>query len=1151
MISDKKVLINEWEIDKNEIRSKKFCLGGDNFRIQSNGKDIITDFNGILKLQNNVIQLDGKVEIKSSDHIFGDQISFCNKDKEFAEFKKDSIKLSANILNLNCNELLFRGFTFKNKEINNDEILFNKIFKITNKIEYFGNVFDFKTSDIIAKNLIIGENKINQKEFFLNNDFTLIETQDLIINTSKCKINLPNLTLEENKISVRAKEILCEETSFTFNYANCMLNIRENIEISNYNVKLHGGEVFMDSLSVVCKNSMAKHEDSSIYLTRSKMELEGGEIKMSNNEVKMERVDININGKLELNGFITVNENAITFGNRKIILNNSDFYYHLSDKNFVRLMDDVFLLSGINLAINKAGLFSDSSDFSFKNSTIAIDDKTEVRIGDRIQLRNDNIKMNNVFITLEDTKLMMGDLKLILTENQAEMNNYSLELKETAFSIKNKKAELIVGGEELAVTNMKVSLIGDININNGIFMKNASFIIFETEINLENSPIKVGQNLKITKNLFSINQYDSVIENGNMVINNNSLKMNKADIEHSNGEINFKNSKINYFFEGVNKFGIEGSTVRLNNLTFLGNDLKIKLNNNFLIGDNKFINSGYEWHLKDVKIDYQDGKIALNPTFGKIKSYKIVLEESCLAYKDNMTTILLEKDTFYSSGLQYKLKDNNFEWLDKTGNQIIHLNQNNLVLNRATILSKSCIINNDKCEMKMQACELGINGGNIVMEDYRILDGNKSFIIKPNNWEFNSINFAVNKSTYKYNGTNIEMVFGQEKNKNMEVEYVRSKFTWNDEKNKTLLFLGDKSAQFSFPVVEFNGTDLNFKNKNGETVTTITDTGIKIENTSLNCINSRLLVEKNGFPIFTVNGDEVSIKNAPLKMQDSFLNYIYERKNAQLLLKNDILLTNYIDFEVKNGQFNWNQGKLVMVGNQFKVNELNVEFMNCPLTVKTGKSKIDFVEDRVEIEDYNILVKNLKNDFLLIGKNVVKVDNGSVVLKGSRLYNECFTLESNLIRINQAQQKIKQNDIFYEDSLLDFDGNSRLKMGEWEIREENDGLKISGGRTVFGIRNNDGKLLEITRDGQKITFGGIERGGGDLLMECGNYRVIKKDEDIFCDCAGRIFTKISNVEMPSEVIREINGEKYLDQIALNIMLLEKIAKLENQGRKTI
>ena len=1141
ILSEKMIVLNKWNFSENILQNGKTEIDIEEFAIRIDKKNIISRKNNTLSLSDEIISIDGQFDYKNAFLNFSDTISLKNNSYISAQFSKENINFYADEIKLHSTLSNFGKISVKGSEIIGEEILLNGIFRITDRVEYRGEIFDFGGSELLVKNIGIGSNKINGNEFIFHNKYFGVETENLLIDAGKCKVSLPNLVIDGSSFGIKNMGIKWENSDFEIYNGNCSLKIDDqNISLKNFKINLSNNDL-NHSGNIISTESTIKFDECNVNFLRNKIQFDGSDIEYSNGSVNMGGIILKLNGKIDINDYLIIDENLFGIENKKVLLSKTDFNYVFSDKNYLRIKDDILLLNSINFAIHNADAFFEKTEVHFKNSTISVDEKTEIKVGDRISIRNDSIRLNNIFGVIENSKLMIGDLRLIITDHVTEINNYEIDVKETKFSIRNKKSEFLVNGEELFLTNWKIQILSELNINNGIFIKNGAFAIFDTEISLENSPLKIGQNLKLTKNSFSLNQYETLMENGSLVMNNMMHRCNKVDFTFENGEINLKNSKYNYLSEGVNRIQLEGNLMRLNNMTLSTHDVKLKINGNLLIMDNKLINSGYEWMLKDVKIDYQEGKLIINPNFIKSKSYKLVLEESCIVYKDNQTMLLLEKDTFFSSGLQYKLKDNILEWNDKTGNQILYFTQNQLTLTRATVQMKSCITHNDKCEMKLQGCELGISGGNIVMEDYRILDGSKSFVIKPGNWEFNGVTFNVNKSTMKYNGVNVEMIFGQEKNKNMEVEYVRSKFNWNDDKNKTLLFLGDKSAQFAFPVVEFSGSDIYYKNKNGETLGTFSDNGWRVENTFLNCINSRFHVEKNGFPIFSINGDEISIKNAPLKLQDSFFNYVYERKNAQLLLKNDVLFMNYIDMEMKNGQFNWN-GKVMLVGNQVKMSEVNIEIFNSPFSLKNGKSKIEISDEKMEIEDCAITVKSLKNDLLVIGKNAIKLDNGSMVLKGSKFYNECFSLESNSIRISQAQQRIKQNDIFYEDSVIDFDGNSRIKMGEWEIMRENGNLVVGGGKVRMLLKEVG---MELMLDGQRIVFGGVERSGGEIIMENGNYRIIKKDDDIFMDCAGKIYQKINkNINLPAT--KEINGDKYLDQMELNAILLERIVQLENQ-----
>jgi len=1107
------IIGNNINIQSNECQINNWSIREDN--IKCNGIELKTKNNfQLLFNEKEILRIDEKFEIFENTKISNLEVNnikfdelIMNCGSNIAKFNKDEIEFQSKSIKINN----LRIVEDNNVTKINDNIIINDILQITDNIKYTGEKFEI-THAIIDK-LDIGDNKFDSNQLSIKNNIFSIKSDIMQLVGLEFIIDSPKMKYDFNKFILKNIGIQFTDVNLELTTKTSKLEIKNNLLESNFNCKFTGDTTFTNNT----------------YFLNSNISLEKSQLNIENSLVKIDNTNISIKGQININENINISNNLLLVGDQKIIFSNSDIYYKMSDNNWLNVKNDNFILNGMNFIISSSIFNSNKSEIKINSSTVSVNDKSEIKISDKISILNDTIKLNNTYTTFENSRIMIGGYRLIITDENIDFTNYEVGMKDIKLVIKNKKSDLLLENEDITINNFRVNLIGELSINNSIISKKGILSIYDNEINLDNSKINIGQNIKIAKDNVSFGQINFLVENSDVSINNCKTKLDKIELD-INGSIDMKNTKLNYYSEGILRLSLENHSLRLLNTSINIKDSKIKINDNLAIVDNKLVNSNFEWLLKDVKIDFQEGKLAINPNFTKLKTYKIVLEESCFLYKDSNSMLLLEKETFYSSNLHYKLKDNSLEWIDKNGNQVINLSQNSLDLNKINIKMKSSIIFLDKNEIKLNNSEIGISGGNIVLEDYRLLDGSKTFIIKPGNWEWNSCLFLVNKSNYKLSSTNIERVFGNEKNKNIEVEYTKCKFNWNDEKNRSLLFMGDKSAQFNFPVMNLNN-DIIFKN--GDNLSSFTQTGWKIENTTMLFINSKFSFEKNGFPILTITGDDIVIKNSPLKIQDTYFSYIYEKKNAQLLIKNDIFYSNYIDYEIRNGSINWNH-KLTLSGNSLKANELQIEIVNSPIIIKNNKSRIEIVES-IEIEDFPIKVKNLKNDLLSIEKNTVKLE-GNLFLKNSRLYNECLTLESNLFKIVQAQQKFKQNDIFYEECYLELDQQSHIKIGDWEINSENKTLSFTSGKSSVSVSNK----VEYKFEDQKIGIGGIDKFGNNILIDSGTGKIIEKDGEIY-------FRLGKSIDLNKDYVTNMGDEKYVNQLKLIMDLMARVEKLEKSS----
>jgi hypothetical protein len=366
--------------------------------------------------------------------------------------------------------------------------------------------------------------------------------------------------------------------------------------------------------------------------------------------------------------------------------------------------------------------------------------------------------------------------------------------------------------------------------------------------------------------------------------------------------------------------------------------------------------------------------------------------------------------------------------------------------------------------------------------------------------------------------------------------------------------------QIQFPVVEYQNVDMQWKNKEGNIFARITDNCFKFENTTANFQNTKVYFEKNGFPILKIDGDEVRIQNVPLQLEDSFINYIYPRKNSQFLLKNGIMYLSQLDFEIKNATFNWND-KFSLIGNKMKTIDLDVE-IDGKMIWKNKKGRVEF-DDKICIEDISMKFTKGNSQYMEIYNGVVRVE-GTLMIKNGQFYNECFTLNPNNIKIEECIFRTKKVNMYLENTNMNFDSQSHMQFGENKLGEDG-GLMISvkGGNKLY-----IGEELIWETDSNKIKWGGYDSFGGNIIISYNDWFIGKKDDFIYHN--GKQLLKIPKNEdgikqqddkkinkvwdkMKDKInyvideksdIMDINGDKYIDQMMINMILIEKIKQLE-------
>ena len=156
------------------------------------------------------------------------------------------------------------------------------------------------------------------------------------------------------------------------------------------------------------------------------------------------------------------------------------------------------------------------------------------------------------------------------------------------------------------------------------------------------------------------------------------------------------------------------------------------------------------------------------------------------------------------------------------------------------------------------------------------------------------------------------------------------------------------------------------------------------------------------------------------------------------------------------------------------------------------------------------------------------------------------------------------NLMYLENTNMIFDSHSHIKFGDSKIGEDF-GLTISSkGGNILRI----GDELSWESDNYKIKWGGYDASGGKIIVGTDNWYMGQKDGDMYHN--GRQLLRIYGEELEDRKIDklwgkikdkihcrldenmdiiDINGNKYIDQMMINMILIEKIKKLEEKLAK--
>lgn len=1042
-------------------------------RMVLDGEEIILEYNSLLRqtIKNNVMYWENGEINFMNQLIIGEQKICMNVPLNISKIEANNLSINGEV-SINTIKLLNSTIESKYFKISDQEFIMSEkiIFKIENdKIISidpitFSKSIELEDGAICSKLIDKNQNTIweyNTKHHFYG---------DILIEGSVFEMN--GFKLENGKISdvsidqltigqtiMRPNEILIQADKFKF--VTPAITIDEKVLLTS--------DIHIDKNLLFGKNIIMNQN----------------EWKIQNIRVQYENCEFFSIGKICFH-HLQITEDELKIQGKRAVFDNTDILFRMSDKNWIRIKDNIMHFENTSLIING-----------------------DIQLGNLI-LSTDCIKSKSLQMMISDDKMELKNIKFIKNGGYIEVRENNVDFKDS-----------------------NILLSGEININNNLISKNGVISIYDGIMNFENSRLQIG-GFQANKDTIMTNQTTIKLENGNIFKNNMIIRDDKIDNHILNSSITLKNSIFQYSHENIDRFKLEKNEIKIDGKMIVNDGLEFY---------------GNQMTMWNYKIEYQDGKLMINPSFMKIKTFKFVLENSIFLYKDENATLMIEGNIIYGESIEKKWKDCSFEWLDKSGNKLIDIKQN--------------ICHFTRCELLFERNKIDIKKGSLILDDSIITDSNKTFQISPGGWELNGLKLEANKGTQKKTGVICENIGGKELNRDMEITYTKSKINWIDDKNRNIFFMGDRLMQIHFPVVEYKNVDMQWKNKEGILFCRMSDTGMRFENTTAHFLNTQVNFEKNGFPILRIDGDEVRIQNVPLQLEDSFINYLYPRKNSQFLVKNDLMLLSHLDFEMKNSAFNWNQ-KFSLIGNKMKTSELDVE-INGKMIWKNKKGHIEF-DDRICVEDVSMKFLKGNSQFMEIYNGVVKVE-GALMIKNGQFYNECFTLDPNNIKLEDCIFKAKKVNMYLENTNMTFDSQSHMQFGDSKIGEDR-GLMIyvKGGNT-FHI----GEELRWETQGSTIKWGGYDKSGGKIIVSSDDWNMGQKDDFIYHNGRqllriydeeavkmddkklDKLWDKIKNkikigIDENSDII-EINGNKYVEQMMINMILIERIIELEKKLSK--
>ena len=158
--------------------------------------------------------------------------------------------------------------------------------------------------------------------------------------------------------------------------------------------------------------------------------------------------------------------------------------------------------------------------------------------------------------------------------------------------------------------------------------------------------------------------------------------------------------------------------------------------------------------------------------------------------------------------------------------------------------------------------------------------------------------------------------------------------------------------------------------------------------------------------------------------------------------------------------------------------------------------------------------------------------------------------------------RTKKVNMYLENTNMTFDSQSHMQFGDNKIGEDG-GLTITvKGGNILRI----GEELSWEADGSKIKWGGYDKSGWKTIIESDGWYIAQKDGLMYHN--GKQFLRIPKGELDEKKvdklwerikekvrgsleddIMEINGDKYVEQMMINMILIEKIKRLEETMAK--
>ena len=1092
----------------------------------------------------------------------------------------DESKISSNNIIFNVNKSKFNG----------DVFILGKIDLSMAKVKINGSEFNNQTNEFnLSHNLSV----VNQKTDISSDSFTLITPN---INIRNNFFDLADLSLTLNNCSLNIKNSVNTDG----NQSKIFMKSNSNeINIDYFVTKINNGETIFTNNKLIHNNTdkITNFEKTLENNFEKKYERGSENYSHCNVDFKDSNIDIDSNSSFSFDNLFKIFNNKIEIKETNFLIDKTNLYINYSPSVSLKIVDDLINVEKYNLKLKNNNIEQDNvnsllinSKVNIENSKIKLEDSI-FNVNNSLIIENDKLYLKNLLIETENSNIIFGKLNLNISDEKVESKNQTWNFTNPNITIKNNDALFKINNENIEISNFHTYFKGNVSINSNFQIEDGIFNINNLNTNIYDSTFSYNDKIIIKTG----------DEEDNLIMNNAKVKINNSDYVSENSKISFvetqlklKNNEIK--LEDIQLFAysnekqflkIDKEDIQLNlaNITFENGSFNF--NNRFYLFNDKLEMNNLNVKIDNSTFELFNGKTIINSNFFKLNNYRFVSDKSIFLWTYNESKFLLDSGNFYMTDMDVKLKKNRISMISNTGNTLLDINDENFEMKKIKFFGDDIyneVKNSDALYIRNN---ITFDNSRIFFDKIYFTDKDNRFSLIDTQWKFSELNFFYENCIQKINSSHFDLNNSRINSKNSEIQLIEPKISIisNVENEKEKILITEKILKLNNITFEQNDFSLILKDSENKQIWNFQPNQTNITSTNLALSNTVFSVERDGLIKLLID-DDFKVNKTDIVVNDGSVVYKCNRNNGFFLIKHENILSDFIDYYFDHSQININK-KIKINSQEIKINEIDLTIKKSKLSYSDGKNNLIYLDnEQLQLNDLPIQLGFSGSNRIKLNNRGLEIDDADFKLNGSFISGAMQIERNKVTEVNNTHYYNKTSSK-YNDSISNYNNCEMVFTYDndkaFAIKKHNDLPFIH-----FGYQKNSGKIganknMELLfTDFENIVFNNNQRNIELLpsnkenmilkyknsekyleISDIDNEFLISSNKNIaFNNCKidkllilldndtnknfERLVENSIEYDKDSMIEKDINKNTYVDQEALNKILIKKILELEEK-----